>query len=84
MYFPFWLVLVVFSLTASLAAFFWGLKSGQFSDQKRARYLPLGDIRPQAVIKEPSKWTIEVYVLLFIGLLVLSGMAASLFLSYPR
>jgi cbb3-type cytochrome oxidase maturation protein len=84
MYFPFWLVLVVFSLTASLAAFFWGLKSGQFSDQERARYLPLVDIRPQALIKEPSKWAIEVYVLLFIGLLVLSGMAASLFLSYPR
>jgi cbb3-type cytochrome oxidase maturation protein len=84
MYLPFWLILVVFSLTASLAAFLWGLKSGQFSDQDRARYLPLGDIRTQTLIKEPSKWTIEVYVLLFIGLLVLAGMAASLFLSYPR
>jgi cbb3-type cytochrome oxidase maturation protein len=83
MYFPFWLILVVFSLTVSLAAFLWGLKSGQFSDQDRARFLPLGDIRPQALVKEPSKWALEMYVLFFVGLVVLAGMAASLFLSWP-
>jgi cbb3-type cytochrome oxidase maturation protein len=60
MYFPFWIILVVFSLTASLAAFLWGLKSGQFADQDRARFLPLGDISPQTLIKEPSQWTMEV------------------------
>jgi cbb3-type cytochrome oxidase maturation protein len=84
MYFPFWIILVIFSLTVSLAAFLWGLKSGQFADQDRARFLPLGDISPQALVKEKSKWTMEVYALLFIGLLVLSSLAASLFLSWLR
>jgi cbb3-type cytochrome oxidase maturation protein len=41
-YYAGWLFLVVISLIASIAAFIWGLRSGQFSDQDRARYLPLG------------------------------------------
>jgi cbb3-type cytochrome oxidase maturation protein len=41
-YYSGWLFLVVISLIVSLAAFIWALRSGQFSDQERARYLPLG------------------------------------------
>ena len=41
-YYSGWLFLVVMSLIVSLAAFIWGLRAGQFSDQERARYLPLG------------------------------------------
>jgi cbb3-type cytochrome oxidase maturation protein len=41
-YYAGWLCLVVISLSVSLAAFIWALRSGQFSDQERARYLPLG------------------------------------------
>ena len=37
-----WLFLVGISLSVSLAAFIWALRAGQFSDQERARYLPLG------------------------------------------
>jgi cbb3-type cytochrome oxidase maturation protein len=40
MYFPTWIILVVISLWISLAAFIWGVLSGQFADQDRARYLP--------------------------------------------
>ena len=36
-----WLLLVILSLTASIAAFIWALRSGQFSDQERARFLAL-------------------------------------------
>jgi cbb3-type cytochrome oxidase maturation protein len=41
-YYAGWLFLVVISLSVSLAAFIWALRAGQFSDQERARYLPLG------------------------------------------
>ncbi len=38
-----WLLLVLISLSTAIGAFFWGLRNGQFSDQQRARYLPLRD-----------------------------------------
>ncbi len=44
MYFFGWLILVIISLAISLIAFVWALESGQFSDQERARYLPLVDV----------------------------------------
>jgi len=84
MYFSGWIILVAFSLLISLTAFLWGFQSGQFSDQERARFLPLRDALPQPSGRDPAKLTVEVYVLLFIGLMVLSGLAASLFLSFNR
>ncbi len=82
MYFPVWMILVAFSLGISLAAFFWGLHSGQFSDQERARYLPLRDRISQPLVKDPSKLAVEVYVLMIIGLMVVAALAASLFLNF--
>jgi len=67
--------LVLASLGVSLAAFFWGLKSGQFSDQTRARYLPLRDERLSPGLRNPSKASPEVYLLfgiLGLGCLILA------------
>ena len=75
MYYLPWVFLVVASLWVSLAAFFWGLKSGQFSDQTRARYLPLRDECPSPALKNPSKAGPEVYLLfaiLSLGCLILA------------
>ena len=36
-----WILLLAAGLGASFAGFFWALANGQFSDQERARYLPL-------------------------------------------
>jgi cbb3-type cytochrome oxidase maturation protein len=36
-----WILLLAAGLGASVAGFFWALANGQFSDQDRARYLPL-------------------------------------------
>ena len=59
-----WVLLIAASLWASLAGFLWAFKSGQFSDQDRARYLPLrGEVLPSPV-KDPAKFSREVYVLL--------------------
>ncbi len=75
MYYWPWVFLVVASLWVSLAAFFWGLKSGQFSDQTRARYLPLRDDGPTPALRNPSKAGPEVYLLfgiLGLGCLILA------------
>ncbi len=42
-YIPF-LFLIFLSLAASTAAFVWAYRSGQFSEQGRAGYLPLSDL----------------------------------------
>ena len=73
MYFSAWVILIAFSLWVSLLAFLWGLQSGQFSDQDRARYLPLRDLLPQPMVKDPARLTMEVYVLMFIGVLMVRG-----------
>jgi cbb3-type cytochrome oxidase maturation protein len=50
-YYAGWLFLVGVSLTVSLVAFIWALRAGQFSDQERARYLPLGkDLLSQPIV----------------------------------
>jgi cbb3-type cytochrome oxidase maturation protein len=75
MYYLPWVLLVAASLWVSLAAFFWGLKSGQFSDQTRARFLPLRDETMSLGLKAPSKPTPEVYLLfgiLGLGCLILA------------
>ncbi len=48
-YYAGWLYLVVISLAVSVAAVIWGLRNGQFSDQERARFLPLG----KELLKQP-------------------------------
>lgn len=81
MFFPLWIILVVLSLCVSLIAFIWALQTGQFSDQSRARYLPLLDESAPPPVKDPSKLTVEVYVLVVITVLALAGMFLSIFLS---
>jgi cbb3-type cytochrome oxidase maturation protein len=67
-----WVLLIVVSLWVSLAAFFWALKHGQFSEQERARYLPLRSETGPPLVKQPSKPTCEVYALL--GVLCMGGL----------
>ena len=81
---PIWIILVICSLGVSLAAFLWGLNSGQFSDQERARYLPLRDPLPPPPVQNPSGLSIEIFVFLFIGLLVFAGLGISILLNFIR
>jgi cbb3-type cytochrome oxidase maturation protein len=84
MYFFGWITLVAISLWVSLVAFIWALRSGQFSDQGRARYLPLRDEFSPPRAKHPSQLTTEVYALLFIGGIGLLGLLAPVLLSIYR
>ena len=67
MYFLGWMILVMLSLWVSLVAFIWALRSGQFSDPVRARYLPLSGKLLLPPVQNPGKFTVEVYALLIIG-----------------
>ena len=44
MYFPFFLAYMGIGLTITFVVFFWALNNGQFTDQQRARYLPIQDV----------------------------------------
>jgi len=46
MYFPYFVTYILIGFAISLLVFFWALHTGQFSDQQRARYLPLEDDEP--------------------------------------
>lgn len=73
-----WVLLIVASLWASLAGFLWALKNGQFSDQDRARYLPLrGETLPLPV-KDPRKISREVYFLVALAGAILFLLFAAL------
>jgi cbb3-type cytochrome oxidase maturation protein len=82
--YPCWISLVTISLSISVVAFVWALRDGQFSDQGRARYLPLRDEFPRQPVKQPSKLTLEAYVLLSIVVLGSLGIVGSLVLSLWR
>ena len=73
-----WVLLIVVSLWVSLAAFFWALKHGQFSEQERARYLPLRSEISPPLIKHPSKPTREVYALLGVLCMGVLGLIVTL------
>ncbi len=48
-----WIFLIVGSLAAGIGLFIWAHHSGQFSDQGRARYLPLRGIDLGRVNRDP-------------------------------
>ncbi|MGO9554723.1 MAG: cbb3-type cytochrome oxidase assembly protein [Syntrophobacteraceae bacterium] len=79
-YYSGWLFLVVMSLIVSLAAFIWGLRAGQFSDQERARYLPLGkDLLSQPITAlSRAKHRTHSAALLFIAAIGFTAFAAAL------
>lgn len=79
MYFPYFIAYISIGLIVSLVVFFWAVKSGQFKDQQRARYLPLRD-EPDtgpAKVSRFSRW--EIYGLFVLALAGLS-MSASVLL----
>ncbi|MGD9006798.1 MAG: cbb3-type cytochrome oxidase assembly protein CcoS [Desulfobacteraceae bacterium] len=78
MYFPYFIAYIGIGLTISLVVFFWAVKSGQFNDQQRARYLPLRD-EPDAGPAEASRFSRwEIYGLFVLALAGLSMSATVL------
>lgn len=66
MFYLAWIVLTATGIGVSIVVFIWAIKSGQFADQGRARYLPLSVGSPDPPADKPSRLSAEVYVLIFI------------------
>ena len=80
-YYMGWILLVSISVWTALIAFIWAVRTGQFSDQKRARFLPLIDQANLADPREPVKMGRGAYALLFILILGAMGMVSVIGLS---
>ncbi len=80
-YFFWWIVLVVFGVWTSFVVFFWAFRAGQFSDQDRARYIPLRDQRPGGLPDAPSRPGAEFLFLILLAVLFLGAMAVMLLLA---
>ncbi len=74
MYYPYFIAYIVIGLTLSMVVFFWSLKTGQFRDQQRARFLPLRDNTAAPPLRASRASRLEVFGLC---VLTLGGLAAS-------
>ena len=85
MYFPYFIAYITIGLAISLPVFFWALKSGQFQDQQRARFLPLRDNDDEMPIQAGRFGRLEVLALFFLAAAGLAASAAALvFAVYMR
>ena len=78
MYYPYFIAYIAIGLSLSLVVFFWAFRSGQFSDQQRARFLPLRDDADQPPVKTTRIHRIEIYGLFALAIAGLSATAAVL------
>ena len=61
-----WIVLTGTGVLVSIGVFIWALRSGQFADQGRARYLPLCETDPLSPMATSRRLPGAVYALLFV------------------
>jgi len=73
MYFPYFATYMVLGLAAGIGVFWWALKNGQFTDQERARYLPLED-EPAPPVAATRFNRLEAWILMA---LIGAGLAAT-------
>jgi cbb3-type cytochrome oxidase maturation protein len=78
MYYPYFIAYITIGLTISLVVFYWAFRSGQFSDQQRARYLPLKDDDDAPPVKATRWGRIETYGLFILALGGIGATAAVL------
>jgi cbb3-type cytochrome oxidase maturation protein len=64
-----WLMLIALGVGVSLGVFVWALKTGQFSDQQRARYLPLQNEQLVMPQEQSQRLPAEVYALILVVIL---------------
>ena len=72
MYYPFFIAYMIAGFAITLVVFFWAMKRGQFSDQQRARFLPLEDrpVEGTAKLTRFGRWqTILLFALAGTGLI---------------
>ena len=76
-----WLTLIATGIGTSIIVFLWALKNGQFADQGRARYLPLGEEVPLRPVDVSKRLPREVYALIIIIALGILSIASTITLT---
>jgi len=79
MYFPFLITYMLIGFGISSLVFFWALKNGQFSDQKRAAFLPLQHDTENPPVRISRINRFEAFILLAmacLGLLISASVLA--------
>ena len=85
MYFPYFMAYMGLGLAVTLPVFAWALKTGQFKEQGRARYLPIEPDDEGRAGRNPSKFAVwEVWTLMFMAILGLAACAATVVFSLIR
>ncbi|WP_373499297.1 cbb3-type cytochrome oxidase assembly protein CcoS [Desulfococcus sp.] len=74
MYFPYFIAYIALGFLITIPVFLWALKSGQFKDQQRARFLPLEDDADTPVVRASRISRYEIGALVF---LAVSGLITS-------
>ncbi len=74
MYYPYFVTYMLIGFAVSLAVFLWAVKNGQFSDQQRARFLPLVGDAEEKPVEATRRHRYEIYGL---GFLVFAGLMAT-------
>jgi cbb3-type cytochrome oxidase maturation protein len=78
MYYPYFIAYIGIGLVLSLVVFYWALRTGQFTDQQRARFLPLRDDADQPPVKASRLNRLEIYGLFLLATAGLGATAAVL------
>jgi len=73
MYYPFFLAYILTGLFIGVAVFVWALKTGQFSDQQRARFLAMEEIAPQAAVASSAKAGRDLYCVFYLALAAIAA-----------
>jgi len=79
-----WILLILITIGLWLGAFLWSMKAGQFSDQTRARYLPLVDGLSPFESESHSGSRLEFYTLMIILGIGVFAMFAAVYLVLTR
>lgn len=74
MYFPYFAAYMGIGILLAVGLFVWALKNGQFSEQQRARFLPLEDEPDAGEVQSSRMGRLE---FLTLGFLASAGLAAS-------
>ena len=76
MFVPIWLVFLAFGIVMAVFTLIWSVKSNQFDDQDRARYLPLIGMTAEQLSEKPKTngWptVVAMVIVMLSGALVLA------------
>ena len=78
MFVPIWIFFRFTGLVMAVFAVTWGIRSRQFDDQQRARFLPLAGLSEEERSRKPRRHRAETRAMLFLCFVGLSALLSGL------